>query len=497
MLRGKAAPSPHPRPSFLAACLLAIAGLACAQSPLVERIAATEARLLAERATLAQAAFDLGLLREAGMQARRVLEAQPEHALQAMLGKLKAIDGEDYARTYRDAAAKEGRGFQKRTQKACAPFAVELVALADEAMAAGDAELAERLYGRAYAVDPDQDKALQALRKLDYDAIFNYGVLPKEHKAEARATLRKLGGRFLLRGDLTKELDTWVDAWGLQTRRYRFVTNAPHGTVFAFAQACEDLYAAWQDWMTANKQPLRELSKPCTVFLFGSRIDYESVLRLQGEDPPDSDDALGYYTPATKIGYFYYDDAFYQGDRTLLFETFYHEGAHQMFDLRWKAAWRGRADDKPLEWVEEGTAVYLESLVMEGAGEARKARFGGLVDDDLDTAIELAAAGELMPMAEFAHQTEDSWDAYGGAYPHAALVVHWLIHGDGGKRKALAFDLLLAEKQNGGLRKGTFFELVGLGAEQVDAALREYAAKLGRDVPRRKYAEPKADEPGK
>lgn len=83
------------------------------------------------------------------------------------------------------------------------------------------------------------------------------------------------------------------------------------------------------------------------------------------------------------------------------------------------------------------------------------------------------------------------------AYPHAALVVHWLIHGDGGKRKAIAFELLLAEKQNGGLRKGTFFELVGLAAEQVDAALREYAAKLGKDVPHRKYAEPKADEPGK
>src|SRR5690606_18767290 len=294
-------------------------GVAQPPAPRTERLAAHAERLLAARADLAQAAFEAGLWREAGMFVRAVVAAKPGHSVARLADELKAMPSDAFVRTYREAVEKHGSTFRKRVRQTLAPLADELVSLADEALAAGERELAEQWYARAYQVDSDNGKALQAPRKFDYDAIFNYGVLPREDKKEARDVLRRLGGRFLQRDDLARELEYWSDAWGLQTKHYRFVANAAHGTVFAFAQACEDLYEAWEAFMTAHRQPLRALTKPSTVFLFASRIDYECVLRLRGEDPPDSSAVLGYYAPATKIGYFYYDEEFYAGDKTLLF----------------------------------------------------------------------------------------------------------------------------------------------------------------------------------
>lgn len=455
--------------------------------------AALERRLVAERATLAEAAMAAGLLREAGVLARQVVAVEPEHAVSAMLAKLKAIAAADFVRTYRDASKRDGRAFGKRSQKALQPIAAEFAAIAEAAAAAKDATTAERCYARAFASDADHDKAFAALRKLDYDVIFNYGVLPREKKQEARASLQRVGGRFLGRADLAKELECWSDAWGMQTRHYRFVTNAPHDTVFAFASACEDQFDSWQQWMAANKQPLRDPGKPSTVYLFASRIDYESVLRLQGFDPPDSDDVLGIYDPESKVGCFFCDDSFYAGDQSLLFETFFHEGAHQLFDLRAKWTWRGKQDQAQLHWVEEGTCVYLESLVLQDGARGRKGVYGTLIDDDLAIAIQLAGEKQLMPMAEFAHLTDEAWDAYEAGYPHAGLLVHWLLHGDAGKRANLVFELLASERQHGGLRKGTLFDLVGMPADKLDLALQEYARKLDKELTRRKYVEPPAE----
>jgi hypothetical protein len=90
-------------------------------------------------------------------------------------------------------------------------------------------------------------------------------------------------------------------------------------------------------------------------------------------------------------------------------------------------------------------------------------------------------------MQQFAHVQKDAWDEYAEAYQQAALVVHWLLEANGGKRRDVAFELLVAERQNGGLRKGTFFDLVGMPAADVDAALKEHAARIGKELPRREY----------
>lgn len=471
------------------ALVLLLAAVPAQAAPdLAAREAELAGRLVAARAELAEAAFAAGLLREASANAAAVLKVEPEHAVATLPQRLKQIPADQFVARYRDATRQHGRAYRKRARDRLQPLGQELFALAEQALAAGDIERGERLLVRTFEVDPDHGKALQALKQRDYDAIFNYGVLPKAEKQAARRLLQSLGGGFLQRSDLQPEIEHWVDAWGLQTRHYRFVTDAPHELVFAFAQACEDLHDALEQFLTDAKQPLRQLGRRCTIHLFRSRVDYECILRLLEVEPVDSDEALGFYSPATKVGYFYYDAGFYGGDRTLLFETFWHEGAHQMFDLRWRAPYRGRADNAPLVWVEEGFAVFLESLVVADDRGRRRARFGTVVDDDLATAIAAAAAGELMPMADFAHLDADAWDEYVLGYPHAALLVHWLLTGDGGRRAAKAFELLLAERQTAGLRKGTLFDLLGLDAAAVDAALRAHAATIDRELPKRAYA---------
>ena len=226
--------------------LLSLLATAGAQQPEARSPAETEvaARLLAARSQLAKAAFDLGLLREAGSFAGAILRVEPNHAIASLTARMKSLGADEFVRTYREAALKNGKAFRKRARSELEPIAGAMYELGALALAAGDTETAERNFAGAYEVDPDHPKALAALLKLDYDAIFNYGVLPKSEKQEARKLLRALGGGFLGRGDLAAELENWVDAWGLQTRHYRFVTNAPHSTVFAFARACEDLYDA-------------------------------------------------------------------------------------------------------------------------------------------------------------------------------------------------------------------------------------------------------------
>jgi hypothetical protein len=478
----------HARCSTLLS-LLSLLATAGAQQPEARSPAETEvaARLTAARSQLAKAAFDLGLLREAGSLAGAILRVEPNHAIASLTARMKSLGADEFVRTYREAALKNGKAFRKRARSELEPIAGAMYELGASALAAGDTETAERNFAGAYEVDPDHPKALAALLKLDYDAIFNYGVLPKSEKQEARKLLRALGGGFLGRGDLAAELENWVDAWGLQTRHYRFVANAPHSTVFAFARACEDLYDALDAFLTSSKQSLRTLNKPSTVYLFRSKVDYECILRLQGVEPADSEAALGFYYSGTKIGYFYYDHEFYAGDTTSLCETFFHEGAHQQFDLRLKTAWRGKAQGPPLHWVEEGLATYLESLVAKDSPNGRSGKFGTIVDNDLAIAIDAIGKGALMPMQQFAHVQKEKWDEYAEAYQQAALVVHWLLEANGGKRKDVALELLVAERQNGGLRKGTFFDLVGMPAAEVDAALKEHAARIGRELPRREY----------
>lgn len=448
------------------------------------------ARVLRQRTELARWAFDRKLYREAGKLAQEVLRAEPTHALLDLAKQLESIEPERYRNEYRAAFRDHGLAFQKERRTKLVPLASELSKLGAEADKAGRSELAERCYVDAYRIDADDTLAAKGLKAKDYELVFNYGPLPAQDKQASREALKALGGGFLARNDLAKELETWPDAWGLSTRHYRFVTNAQHALVFRFAQACEDLHAAWEQLLDGSKLKVRKLKEPLVVYFFDSTVAYQAILRARGIEPPSHEEALGFYWGETKDGYFFYEPAFYGDDTTLLFETFYHEGTHQLCDLRLKAA-RGGDDARfPLGWLVEGLATYMEGLEVDVRDGKRSFRLGAAIDDDLEGGLDGVKAGELQSFEAFLHCDGDAFSANDLGYQHGALLAHFLLHADKGKYRAAFFQLVEGAYEKGGLGKSAF-ELFKWDAAQMQREFDAYAAGLRAALPARAY--PKRD----
>src|SRR5262245_8304590 len=124
--------------------LLSLLVTAGAQQPEARSPAETEvaARLTAARSQLAKAAFDLGLLREAGSLAGAILRLEPNHAIAELTGRMKNLGADEFVRTYREAAQKHGKAFRKRARSELEPIAGAMYDLGAAALAAGDTEAA-------------------------------------------------------------------------------------------------------------------------------------------------------------------------------------------------------------------------------------------------------------------------------------------------------------------------------------------------------------------
>ncbi len=444
-------------------------------------------RLGAERrAELADWAYRSDLFREAGLLARDVQLVVPEHEVGELTSKMAEIEAERFVDLYEQAVKESGREYRKRHAAVHQPLASELVALARSAAKLGFEALAEEVYLDAFGIDPDNSKARAALEKLDYDLIYNYGAIPKKDKEAARRALKRLGGGFLTRRGLGDERETWSDVWGLETRHYLFLTNAPHETVFTFAQACEDLHGAWEELVAKGKVKTRRLKDPLVVHFYDSPATYEAIIRTRGHDAPASDDVLGFYSSQTEIGYFYDNPDFYAGDLTLLFETFFHEGTHQLCDLRMKAAWRGDLARHKTAWITEGFALYLELLEIQGEGKQRAFRFGRFVDDDLATGVALHGQGALMELDAFLGITSEAFYGYEHGYPHAALVTHFLMEANGGKWRRDVFVILEQTYEQGGIRRPVH-EVLKLSPEELEERLAAHVADIEDRLPYREY----------
>ncbi len=457
-----------------------------AASDIEVRWKASHAAFAEELAALARWAMEKDLYREAGYLVREVLLVLPEHAVGEIGAEIRKLSADDFSRGYEDALRKSGREFARRETALAQPFAKSAVALAGEAEKAGQSAFAESVLLAALRADPDCDAAAKELRKRDYDVIFNYGAVPKSDKEAARRALKQLGGGFLTRRDLDDVLDFWSDAWGLDTEHYKVITNAPHRTVFQFAQACEDLFGAWEQVMREGGIKLRPPKDRFEVWFFDSPVTFEALLRANRMDPPK--EVLGFYSGESKTGYFFDWPEFYVGDLTLLLETLYHEGTHQLCDLRMKATDRGTLAKFPLAWMQEGFALYMELLEVPADTDDKKRSFvlGEFVDDDLGGA--LAESEAFLPFEEFVHIAPDELANYEYHYPHAALVTHFLLHGEGGAWRKKGIGLLEKVYESGGI-KVSLADYLKVDQEDFEAAFAEHIAMIAKDLRRRTYRE--------
>jgi len=485
----------------VALALLVAFGVAHAKpdpDPFGQRLTGLRNELARQQAELARWAFAQDLFREYGNLAREVLRYRPHDGIGGLEAKLKKLDQASFTRRYRNAVRKSSRAFQRRLYRMSKPMAKRLVALAKEADKAGDSEVAESCFLFAYRVDSRNKDASRALRKRDYDLIFNYGALPKPEKEAARKILERLGGNFLREKDLENELETWTDAWGLKTRNYRFVTNAPHMTVFQFAECCEDLHDAWEQIMRESEIKVRKLRKRVSVWFFDSPITFQTILRTLDWNPPNG--VLGYYSPVQKIGFFYDDPGFYRGNVQKLFETFWHEGTHQLLHevafpakldpggyLCVKAPDKGDSAKYPMPWIEEGFCLYMELLQIRHRNGKRSFTFGQVIDDDLARGLRALKGGKLIPVERFVHMTRKAWNAYELGYSHAALLMHYLMEGDRRRYRKQVFTLLARQITQGGLRKQTMFEMLGVKPDELTRAYTAHARRIVAELPFRQY----------
>lgn len=459
-------------------------------SPLEKRLAAIELELAGRQAELAEWAYANDLFREAGALASAAILHLPEHEIRTLPDRLEGMGEEEFIQRYREARKKRAKTYRKRLGEVTQPAIEQLTELAADADAAGDDALGGRAWSRVYELDSRNKDAMRALAKRDYELIFNYGALPVDEKEKARVSLRRLGGSFLGPNDkvLTSILEDWPDAWGLSTHHYRVLTSAPHSTVFQFAQACEDFHDAWEQVMKEARISIRKPKRPVTVYFFDSPMSYQAILRIMRELPIEG--SLGFYSGRTKIGYFYDDPEFYEGNLDLLFETFYHEGTHQLIDTRLKTAYRGETAKYPLNWIEEGFALYLETLETEREADGNgkpEFHFGRFIDDDLERGLVALLKDDLAPLEEFVHYTWDEWDSYEYDYSHAALVMTFLMTADDGAYRKKAFAMLEQHLEQGGLRKRNFFAELGRSPEQLDEEIDAWARDILKRLPVRKY----------
>jgi hypothetical protein len=458
-----------------------------AEAKLRERWKESQRSAVARDAELAAWAFDHDLFREASQLASGVLRADPNHTIAALLERIRAIPTDALARRYRDAKRKVGNELVARAKKAHGAASAELASLAAEAEKAKLEDVAEAIYLDAFRIDPTHHGAEVFLRKRGYVLIFNYGAIPKDERDRVRKNLQTLGGDLLEEHDLKKELGYWSDAWGLSTRHYRFVSNAPHARVFAFAQAGEDLYEAWGQQMKEWGLPIREITERLPAQLYDSRASFDAILPLGGMEAPTKDrDLLGFYYPNNKTGCFYDDASIYADDLGLLAETFYHEGSHQLFDLRLRIPSLGDAGKYPLAWLDEGIATYMETLAAEEKSGKRALRVGALLDDDLQRAIDAAAEGKLWPLEKFAHLTPKEFDDFADAYPEAGALVHFLVNGNGGAYRKAFGPIVEEVRKQGGLKKN-LFETLGVPAGKLDDEFTKHLRSIGASLPRREY----------
>ncbi|MCI0342417.1 MAG: hypothetical protein L0216_14960 [Planctomycetales bacterium] len=436
-----------------------------------------------------------GLLLQARYLAEDVLRDDPKHPIRDMVERQEKMD----AGAFSTAVARAGKRARTEFEARRAPLRAKIgKRFLDLAKWAGEQKLAAEpldAYVRAYAFVQDSGTANAALAKAGYDIIFNYGLLSKVEKEEAAELLKKLGGRFLhpsLDKDYGRELASWPDAWGFETRNYQLVSNAHHSMVFKFAEECENLYEGLRVFC-GKDIPLRPTrgKERLVVWLFKDEPSFHVVLQTNGISRPQAPGLAGFFGSYGRA-YFFYSPRLYEGGLTdpfrSLVETFYHEGTHQMLDLQWSGERKGNMAKYKSAWILEGIANYMETMeVSVDSKGKRNFKFGFHGYDGFEArnghmygAYRMAKKGKMNALLPFTTADYGGYQAFPGQYPQAFGLAHYLLHAEGGKWRGVFFQYVKEQYSLGGSMK-FLWEYLGKTEKQVMDELVAHCAAYKMD----------------
>jgi len=296
------------------------------------------------------------------------------------------------------------------------------------------AALAALLWGLVFApvrAQQEGDEDLEEHRRRDEQYLERHRAPEDAPKGTDPAAAAE---RFLAAAD---KLIRDKNHRSIESERYRIQTDDPRLDLGAVSSLLE-FFAEFFDGLWPGEPPAP--SPPARVFLFYSYHKYNQLL--------ESDFSREVVRPAGHYGSAFDSLVIHSdpGGPTGIGDTLVHEAAHQLVDRRLYA---GGA--RPSTWITEGLASYFEHTYMDEAGtfgagtvgpkriallrgarppartdaRARLARLRDALDDpQTSLALDVASADEP---AEF----------YGpGAlerYDSSWVLVHYLLHADGGR----------------------------------------------------------------
>jgi hypothetical protein len=322
------------------------------------------------------------------------------------------------------------------------------------------------------------DTALTAL--LGTLILLAVGSLSAGAERAVPAGDEALRQEFLARADeLVRDRNYQVSV----TDHYEVKTDDPRVDPQAVAELLES-FRAFFDGFWEEGWELHPYDERSRIYLFFSYYKYNEL--LTGNKRFGSFRPSGHYRPFFDL-VVTYSDSVAAGD---LPELMVHEAAHQLMEQRLFGRPALRSP-----WLSEGMASYFGYTARDEKGRFQAGRIGGkkaaLVRgasrgrgreasarlSDFRQALKRRPSFSITSAIDVDDPTLFYGDGVEWRYTAAWLLVHFLMHGDGGSHSE-GFRSYLRQETLGQGGVDLLLEDLGLSAERLDASFRDYVRRL-------------------
>ncbi|MEE9229114.1 MAG: FAD-dependent oxidoreductase, partial [Acidobacteriota bacterium] len=263
---------------------------------------------------------------------------------------------------------------------------------------------------------------------------------------------------------------------------YMIETDDPRFNVSEATMLLESFRGFFEGFWSGRVE-LQPYEEKFQIFLFYSRYKYKQLLDVA----PDSDvSSVGHYQPYFNLVAVHTDTAGLGN----LPDVLVHEAAHQLIQMMLYG-------DRPQTslWMAEGLAAYFGHMLRDDSGEFHPTRIGnkgtivfrevpregsGLGKPRLREYRRKLRGGDAKPISTVISLTDPA-EFYGPDiaehYRASWLLVHYLLHSDGGSR-ADGFASYLEHNIQAQADDGVFYRDIGMSREDLDSEFHEYVRRF-------------------
>ncbi len=257
-----------------------------------------------------------------------------------------------------------------------------------------------------------------------------------------------------------------------QTKYYTIVSDCPNQeSLKKIADSLEYLREVFIA-IFGGAFPLRKEASRATVILFNKSTSYYYFTFKIGAPYPGT--SLGYYIPGTEFIISHFEQGYHKNFSS----TLLHESVHQLNDCLLYSP-----DVRKSIWVNEGLAIYFAHTEMASDGSLIFGKIDkgptnaeGLLNI-LKKAMKKKKHKRVWELIECRDREEFYDDETGIYYAESWLLIHFLLHHQGGKyRKSFVKFLRDEIEGNGGLE--SFKKIFGDDLRLLDKEFRNYVLRL-------------------